>query len=474
TKLSALSYSQVVGANDRVRMAISGCGGRGGELMKSFGEIPNVEISHLIDPDKNRVESMSKRVQEAHKNSPQTFADVRKALEDKNFDAIAVSSCNHWHSLTTIWACQAGKDVYVEKPCSQRLFEGRKCIEAAEKYKRLVQHGTQRRSESAWAKTIAAIQQNKFGKLTAAKVYCNRPRGPLGFKPLSDAPANLDWNLWTGPAAETPYHANLAPYNWHWFWNTGNGEIGNNGVHYFDLCRWAMQVKHPDSVCSFGTRFVKDAAANYKDQAETPNIHFVLYDFGGIPLIYESCNIAGPRPQWEPREEAEFYTEQGVLRGLKFYPYKNKETLELEATPIDLKVDDFAAPTPGGPFGSFVHNLRNRSSAKLNAPISEGHLSASVCHWGNAAYRAGEKNEATPMPKIRETIGNNVVLQQSIDKVLANVLSQLPEVTLEQIPFRMGPKLAIDKEKEKFVDNSVVDQFLTRPPRGEFAIPDAV
>ena len=472
--LTSKSYANVQGANERVRIAIAGCGGRGNDLLNQFVKLDGVEAAWLVDADAERLAKTAKRTEDEFGNKPKTNIDYRIMLEDKDVDAVIVTSCNHWHSLMTIWACQAGKDVYVEKPCSQKLFEGRKCIEAATKYKRLVQHGTQRRSESGWAKTAAAVQQNMFGKLIAAKVYCHRPRGPLGFKPVSEPPKNLDWNLWIGPAAMTDYHANLVPYNWHWFWNTGNGEIGNNGVHYFDLCRWAMQTQHPQSVISFGTRFVKDAKNKYKDQAETPNIQFAVYDYEGVPLIYESCNIAGPRPEWIPREEAEFFTEEGIIRGLKFYPYQSKGSYEPTEEAVDIKVENFKAPEPGGPYGNFINAVRNRESVKLNAPISEGHYSAAVCHWANAAYRMGESTDPMPLAKIREAMGDHKILQASIDKTMTNVLGQLSGVKESDIPFRIGPKLQIDNDKEKFIDNALADEQLTRKPREGFAVPENV
>ena len=472
--LTSRSYANIQGANERVKIAIAGCGGRGGELFNSFGKLEGVEIAYLVDADAGRMNGMAAKTEEDYGNKPKTNADIRVMLEDKDIDAVAVASCNHWHSLMAIWACQAGKDVYVEKPCSQKLFEGRKIIEAAAKYKRLVQHGTQRRSESSWAKTAAVIQQNKYGKLVAAKVYCHRPRGPLGFKPEVAPPANLDWNLWVGPAEMTPYHANLVHYNWHWFWNTGNGEIGNNGPHYFDLCRWAMQTQHPQSVVSFGTRFVKDAKNSYKDQAETPNIQFVVYDYNGVPLVYESCNIAGPRSDWNPREEAEFFTEQGIVRGQKFFPYTSAANFEVGNESVDIKPDDFKAPEPGGPFGNFINAVRNRESVTLNAPITEGHYSVALCHWGNASYRMGESSDPTSLAKIRETMSDNKILQSSIEKIMVNVMSQLPDVKESDIPFHAGPKLQIDNVKEKFISNALADEQLTRKPREGFAVPENV
>ena len=458
----AKASGNIIGANDRIRVAVSGVGDRGTYHISEFGKQPNVEVAWVVDADNKRVQSAVARVEENFKNTPQGAQDIRKMLDDKSVDAVSIGSCNHWHALMTIWACQAGKDVYVEKPCSQNLFEGRKMVEAAEKYNRLVQHGTQRRSETTWAKAVAAARSGKYGKLIAAKAYAHRPRGPLGFKPIAEPPANLDWDLWCGPAPKMEYHANLAPYNWHWFWDTGNGEIGNNGVHYFDLCNWLFDQGHPQSVISFGTRFVNDAKSEYKDQAETPNIQFALYDFGGVPLVFESCNLAGAKDKWQPREEAEFLTEDGAIRGGKFFPNDGKEAVNIDV--------EFEAPAPGGPFGNFLNAMRNRDSVKLNAPIAKGFYSAAICHWANAAYRTGKPDT---LASIREKMGDNPVMQESIKQVMTNALTVL-KVKLDDIPLVVSSKLAIDRDKDKFVDNAVADQFLTRAPRKPFDVPEQV
>ena len=455
----------VVGANERVRLSIAGAGGRGTDLASNmFGKIDDVQIVTVVDADTRRMGASAEQIEKKCGQRPVPVQDYRKMLEDKNIDAVVVASCNHWHSLMGIWACQAGKDVYVEKPCSQNLFEGRKLVEAAKKYKRIVQHGTQRRSEETWARATAAVRSGKYGKLVAAHAFAHRPRGPLGFKPVKEPPTQLDWNLWIGPAAMTDFHENLVPYNWHWFWNTGNGEIGNNGVHYFDLCEWAFgDRKHPDSVISFGARFVKDPKNDYKDQAETPTIQFILYDFGGIPLIFESCNLAGPKEKWRPREEAEFVMEEGFIRGNNFVSKDGK------SEKIDV---EFTMPSPGGNYANFVQVVKNRDSVTQNAPIENGHYSAGICHWGNAAYRMGKPDS---LKSIREKMGNNAIMQESIDQTLANLGDVFGDsVKIEDIPFQVSPKLKVDKDKEKFVDNAEANQFLTRVPRAPFIVPDEV
>ena len=454
---------QILGANDRVRAAISGVGSRGGDHINMFRDLPNVEIAYVVDPDKNRVDSRISQVADATGKAPKGTQEVRVMLEDKDVDCVVIASTNHWHALQTIWACQAGKDVLVEKPGSQNLFEGRKAVEAAEKYNRLVQLGTQRRGEEAWARVAAAVQSGKYGKLIAAKAYANRPRNSLRFRPIETPPATLDWNQWLGPVPMQPYHGNLVPYNWHWFWDTGGGEIGNNGPHFFDLCLWAMGEKHPNSVIASGCRFVREPRDFYRDQAETPTIQFALYDFDGIPLIFESCNIAGPSESWTPHERADFYTEDGIIRGNSFIPNGGGAEQRLDV--------EFTRP-PSNIYANFINAIRNRNSVPLLAPIAKGFYSAALCHWGNAAYRTGyRENIAT----IREVMGDNPILRASIDKVVANLKVVFGDaVSIDNIPFQVSEKLTIDTAKEQFVGSPLGNSFLTRAPREPFAVPEQV
>jgi len=231
---------RVLGANDIIRVGVAGIHGQGNVHIDQYLGFKDVQVTHLIDPDGSLFESRSKKVREKAGNQPKCFQDIRRALDDPNLDVISIATPNHWHSLITIWACQAGKDVYVEKPLSHNIVEGRRCIEAARKYGRIVQHGTQQRSSEFRANEIAAVHSGKYGKLRVAKGYCCKPRWSIGYKAPSSPPAHLDFNLWLGPAVEQAYHANLVHYNWHWFWDFGNGDIGNQGVHEIDVARWAI------------------------------------------------------------------------------------------------------------------------------------------------------------------------------------------------------------------------------------------
>ncbi|MFV2068101.1 MAG: Gfo/Idh/MocA family protein, partial [Pirellulales bacterium] len=266
------SSGRVIGANDTLRIAVAGIHGRGQSHMDAYTSLDHVEVVTLVDPDRSLFDSRSKRIQSRGGKAPKCVQDVREVLDDPRVHAVSIATCNHWHSLMTIWACQAGKDVYVEKPLSHNLSEGRKAVEAARKYERVVQHGTQQRSSEERARQIAAIRSGQYGKLLVAKGYCCKPRWSIGFKDPEAPPADLDFNLWLGPAPQQPFHRNLVHYNWHWFWDTGNGDTGNQGVHEMDVARWGIEgATLPQRVWSMGGRYVPDGK-NGKDQGQTPNM----------------------------------------------------------------------------------------------------------------------------------------------------------------------------------------------------------
>src|SRR5262249_37934812 len=298
---------------------------------------------------------------------------------------------NHWHSLITIWACQAGKDVYVEKPLSHNITEGRRCIEAAAKYGRVVQHGTQQRSSESRANEIAAVQSGKYGRLRVSKGYCCKPRWSIGRKKPTTPPDHLAFDLWLGPAPEQPYHANLVHYNWHWFWDFGNGDIGNQGVHEIDVARWAIKdATLPTKVWSLGGRF------GYEDQGVTPNTQMAVFEYGDVLLVFEVRGLVGKSKEFPNRVDNEYYTEEGRIAHGRFYP-KNGGKVEKLAS-FDVRV------TPGGAWGSFLHAVRSRKVEDLNAPVEHGHYSSALCHLANISYRLGEK---VPFNGKTKSLGDN-------------------------------------------------------------------
>ena len=446
---------QVLGANDRVRMGVVGIKGRGGSHIQEWGKMPNVEVAYLIDVDSTQLPRRAGEVEKAFGNAPTCVQDLRKALEDKNLDAVSIATCNHTHSLLTIWACQAGKDVYVEKPCSHNVFEGRKCVEAAAKYDRIVQHGTQQRTSSNRSLMLAALNSGKYGKLKIAKGYCSKPRWTIGFKPEETPPPELAWDVWVGPAPMQPFHRNLVHYNWHWFWDFGNADIGNQGVHQMDLCRWMCQQTLPKSVVTFGARYVNEPEKGFKDQGQTPNQTLSLYDYGDVKILFETRGLVKT-----DTSEIELYTDKGLMRGTNFTPYDSKESIKIEAEHVKLS---------GSSFGNFIDCVRSRNRGKLEADILEGHYSAALCHLGNISYRLGE---AAPVDSVKKAFGDDSTVQKAVGTILTETAEALPELKNPQ--WTLGPTLEFNPATEQFVGNEKANALLTRDYRAPYVVPKNV
>jgi predicted dehydrogenase len=459
---------RVIGANDVVRVGVAGIRGRGQSHIDAFSKElkdQNVQVTYLIDPDTRLFESRKSRVTANGGNDPQCVKDIREALDDKNLDVVTVATCNHWHSLITIWACQAGKDVYVEKPISHNIFEGRKCVEAAQKYRRVVQHGTQQRSSESRAREIAALQSGKYGKLLVSKGYCCKPRWSIGNKPITAPPAELDFNIWLGPAPEQSYHGNLVPYNWHWFWDTGNGDIGNQGVHEIDVARWAIKdATLPKSVWSLGGRFTPSDNGP-TDQGQTPNMQMSVYDFGDALLVFEVRGLVGNAQKGGlPNQVSnEFYTSDGVIRGGMFYRHGSSEGESVTGPETHV--------TPGGPFGSFLRAVRSRKSEDINANAEVAHYSAALCHLGNISYRLGQP---AAFDKSSGALGDNKQVVESFQALGDNL--KAVGLNLAETTYMVGPTLTFDAKSERFTGDGAesANRMLSRPYRQPFVVPDRV
>jgi len=448
---------RVLGANDRVRIAVAGINGRGKTHLTGFGPMKGVEIAYLVDPDSRLFDSRSKIVTERAGNTPVCVQDIRQALDDKSIDAVSIVTPNHWHTLMGIWACQAGKDVYVEKPCSHNIFEGRKLVEAARKYDRIVQHGTQRRSDPQWIQLISDIRSGKYGKLQVAYSFDRRERHSIGIKDPQEPPRKLDFDLWLGPAPKQPFRTNLVHYNWHWMWDFGNGEIGNLGSHELDVCRWAMpDGAVPKSVVSLGGRF------GYEDQGQTPNTQLTMFDFGEVKLLHEVRGLVG-KNQW--KIDNEFYTDEGVIRGGKFFA-KGKS----DGVPIAN------APPPGAPeqgprhMQDFINCVRNRKREDLHAEILEGHRSVLLAHLGNISYRLGED---VPFDRLTKNYDGDTMFRESFEDMKRHLVDA-GQLELANSTCRLGPMLSFDAQTEKFVGATDANQLLTRPYRAPFMVPEQV
>ncbi len=468
---------RVLGANDRVRIAVAGVNGRGQEHLHEYlGMKHNVEVVYLVDPDSRLYESRSKMVTRRTGIKPKCVADLRKVLDDKNLDAVSIASPNHWHSLLAIWAIQAGKDVYVEKPCCHNIFEGRKLVEAARKYDRIVQHGTQSRSDPHWANAVAAVRSGQYGKLLIAYGYASKKRGSIGFKQPKTPPKELNFDIWLGPATKQPYHENIVHYNWHWFWDFGNGEIGNQGVHQMDICRWGLpDGAEPRSVISLGGRF------GYKDQGQTPNTQLTIIDCGEAKIFFEDRGLVDGKTT---KVTNEFYMEGGVIKGGLFFPKGKGEGEKLKGVSgaalnrraslsgkLEPASSGFTFQDPQGRhFSNFIDCVRSRKRENLNAEIAEGYRSAVLCHLGNLSYRLGTE---VPFNAETKALGDDKAAGESFESMKQH-LTHAAHLNLDDSKYHLGRKLTLDAKGEKFVDDEEANKLLTRCYRKPYVVPEQV
>jgi predicted dehydrogenase len=371
--------------NDTVRMAVVGCGGRGGSHVNAWSSLPNVEIVALCDVDESHIAAKLKMLESKGAKKPATYVDYRKLLDDKSIDGVSLASPNHWHTLQTIWACQAGKDVYVEKPCSHNVFESQQIIAAARKYNRIVQQGSQSRSSPALQEAVEKMRSGEFGEIYMARGLCYKWRDTIGRTPASPVPTGVDYDLWTGPAPKREFTKNRFHYNWHWFWDTGNGDLGNQGIHEVDIARWGLGVTHPTKVSAIGGKFMFD------DDQETPNTISASFEFdvNGNPkmMTFEvrhwisphEAGINGDKPGNTIGNQ--FYGSKGYLvidNYNKYYSFMGKDQTP---GPTATKRDEHWA--------NFIGAVRSRKRQDLTAEIEEGALSCNLMHLANISYRLG-------------------------------------------------------------------------------------
>ncbi|MCE9562023.1 MAG: Gfo/Idh/MocA family oxidoreductase [Planctomycetes bacterium] len=457
------SSGKVLGANDTIRVAVAGLNGRGTAHTGAYLGMKNVEIVALVDPDKRTYKKHLDPIAAKSKVAPQTFTDIRKVLEDKELNAVSIATPNHWHSLMTIWACEAGKDVYVEKPCSHNIHEGRIAVEMARKHKCVVQHGTQSRSSQSWEDLAALAKSGKLGKLLVSRGLCYKDggtggstRGDIGTKPTKAPPAELDFNIWLGPAQEQAYHENIVPYRWHWFWDFGNGDAGNQGVHQMDIARWLIPgATWPKSVISFGGRYANN------DQGQTPNALVSVFDYGDTQLIFETRGLKSPAYRGQSVGNI-LHFEEGVVAGNKFYPKGQGDGEPVPKVTSDVKIS-------GDHFGNFIDCVRKRDTTKLHAELEVGHVSSGLCHLGNISYRLGKQTEYDP--KLGKLSGNEFGTD-----ALTRMADHLKDsgIKFDGKNLCVGRKLDFDGKAERFVKDAEADALLTRAYRKPFVVPEKV
>ena len=393
--LPLISKGNIIGANDRVRIAIMGVNGRGNSLAYSIGKQKNVEIVYICDVDKVAREKGLETVKKTTGNSAKGLEDFRVALDDKNIDALVVAAPDHWHAPATILGCKAGKHVYVEKPCSHNPAEGELMIKAAREYKRIVQMGTQRRSWPVIINAMKQLHDGRIGKVYFAKAWYANNRGPIGVGKVIPVPENLNYELWQGPAPRKPYKDNLIHYNWHWHWHWGTGEALNNGTHELDLIRWGLNEDYATKVSSTGGRY------HYQDDWETPDTQMINFDFGGEKSAMWEGRSCNGRPVEGSGRGVVFYGTDGSMftdGGNKFQIFDKKNKLVDEIS----DGQEFNALNTTSP-SSYLdeYHLNNfldaiRLGVKPNAEIDTGFKSVLLCQLGNIAIRTGRTLNINP------------------------------------------------------------------------------
>ena len=465
--------------NEKMAVAVIGCGGRGGSHIGAYTGMKNVEIQYLVDADEAAGQRRAKSVEDRTGKRPKVIADMRVALDDNAVDAISTATPNHWHALCGVWAMQAGKDAYIEKPICHNIMEGRALVEAAKKYKRMCQVGTQCRSHKAIHDAVAFLQSGGIGEVKFARGLCYKRRKSIGARGNYDVPAGVDFNLWSGPAQYTDPKVTRGRfhYDWHWQRMYGNGDLGNQGPHQTDIARWGLGImEHPQSVICYGGRLGYQAERkdpNYIDAGDTGNTEVSVYDYGDKCIVFETRGLE-IKASADDELNRLFDSSRGNKIGVVFYGSEGylaqRSYTHCVAYDKDFNViKEFKGG--GDHFGNFVAACNSRNADDLNASALEGHLSAGISHLGNISYYMGEENEVSVeeaesiLAKVKSLDDNSATLHRTVQHLKDN------GVDLEKYPLAMGPMLEFDPEQEVFTNNEAANAWLTREYRKGFECP---
>ncbi len=435
-------------------VAVVGCGGRGSDHLQTWARRGDTEVRYVVDVDENIGGRKAKAIGDMQGRAPKVITDMREAFDDKSLDVVTTATPNHWHALVSIWAMQAGKDVYVEKPVSHNVSEGRRIVDVARKYKKICQTGTQSRSMKGMRDAMQYVHDGKIGKLNVARGLCYKRRksiGPLGNYPIPDG---VNYDLWLGPAQYAPLTRQRFHYDWHMQTPYGNGDLGNQGIHQMDLCRWALGVdKLSNSVFSYGGRL------GYEDAGDAANTQMIVHDYGDRALVFEVRGL-----ETGPYRDAKVGI---ILEGSEGFvvmtSYSSGAAFDLDGK----KVHEFSGG--GDHYANFIDAVRSRKPEDLNAEIEEGHLSSALCHLGNISYHLGEQ---VSVDEVKERL-KGVSSPEHLVDTYARFTEHLSDnkLDLETTKLSYGPTLPINTDNETFVDNEKADTMLTRDYRAPFVVP---
>lgn len=479
----ARSWSRAAGANSDIRIAVIGFRSQGAGHIRTLSKMKGVRLVALCDVDRQVLEAKARELS----GGVQTFTDIRKLLDNKDVDAVSIAMPNHWHALATVWACQAGKDVYVEKPASHNLFEGRKMVEAARKYKRIVQCGTQCRSSVGLQEAVKYVRDGHLGRILLARGFCYKARKSIGtVDGPQPVPDYIDYELWCGPARNEPPRRNgsfgTVHYDWHWFWNYGNGDYGNQGPHQVDIARWFLGE---NAIAPFSLAI--GGRLGYQDSAETPNTLIVYHGYK-TPLLFEVRGLPRDKASQSEGWKMDSYKGVGVGNVIEcengcvvvpsyteaiIYDKAGKEVTRFDGkkkgktdgvnTPVGLSAES------GGHHGNWIAAVRSRKSEDLNADVLEGHLSAGLVHTGNISYRVGARKAPG---EIRESLADHKGMAEAFDRMAGHLEANGVDITSDKA--QLGVPLRFNPRTERFVDNAQANEMLSRDYRSAFVVPAKV
>jgi predicted dehydrogenase len=446
------------GPNEKLQFAILGVHGRGVYHIAHLTSLRNdAEIAVICDVNESIGNQRCDEIEKSTGRRPKFVKDLRRVMDDPAIDCVSIATPNHWHSLGAIWAMQAGKDVYVEKPVSHNVSEGRRCVEAARKYNRICQTGTQGRSDASTIQAIEYVKSGKIGEVKLARGLCYKRRPSIGAKGTYEIPAGIDYDLWSGPAPMDPLTRPQLNYDWHWFWSTGNGDLGNQGVHQMDIARWGLGADTlPQGVIAYGGRF------GYEDAGETPNTQVIVLDYGPKTLVFEVRGL-----------KSLDYKKAGVgviFEGSDGYVVLNKmgSAAFNQAGQLVTKFESKGDPH----YRNFIDAVRSRQREDLTADILEGHLSAALCHLGNISYRLGDRISTSAAVERLSAVKMTDNAQETLDRTVEHLAQH--EVKLDgSTMFQCGPYLKFDAKTESFPGNSPANDLCTREYRAPFVVPAA-
>ena len=453
--LPVVASSRVWGANDEIRIAIVGCGGRSAVHINSFGSQKGVRIVAVCDPDRQRLQAAAKSVEAKFQYRPDEVVDVRRLMDRKDIDVVSVATMQYWHALPTIWACQTGRHVYVEKPLAHFIWEGRQMVSAARKHNRLVQVGTQARSRETDRQAIDYIRSGQLGKVQYIVCFANKARTSIGKRtePLP-IPDTVDYELWCGPARKEPIYRDRLQYDCSFTWNMGDGESCNQGVHEIDVARWLLgETGLPRRVMSIGGRFA------FNDAGDVPNTQIAYYDFASAPILYEVHNMRAAKDS----KTMPNFRGAGVDTCVQC---EGGYVMLHAGTVMDnqgKKIMQFTGKE--NHFENFIRALRSGKREDLAADVLEGHLSTNICHAGNISYRLGRK--ASPA-EVRAQIGNLPVFQEMFDRYAEHLKAH----EVDPGESFLGPWLECDRENECFKDNAEANKLVKGFYREPFVVPE--